>query len=220
MPRLVRPARGPRIGLLGGSFNPAHGGHLHISREAIRRLRLDELWWLVSPGNPLKPERGMAPFPVRLASAEEIARATPRIRVTGIEMRLGTRYTVDTVLALKRRFPQYRFVWLMGADNLAGFHRWRGWRTIARAVPIVVFARPRYVGGSLTAPAMGWLRRFRHAAETARDWSRWSCPALTILPIRLDPTSATDIRARDPGWAERLDLRRRPLPLFPQGYPA
>ena len=217
MPRLTRPARGPRIGLLGGSFNPAHSGHLHISREAIRRLRLDELWWMVSPGNPLKTERGMAPFGARIESAKDTAHGQPRIRVTDIEARLGTRYTVDTILALKRRFPQYRFIWLMGADNLAAFHRWRGWRAIARAVPIAVFARPRYVGESLTAPAMGWLRRFRHPAATARDWSRWSAPALTILPVPLDPTSATQIRARDPGWAERLDLKRRPLPLFPQG---
>jgi len=208
MPRLVRPARGPLVGLLGGSFNPAHGGHLHISREAVRRLRLDELWWMVSPGNPLKPTQGMAPFAARIASARTVAHGHPRIRVTGIEARLGTRYTVDTILMLRRRLPRLRFIWLMGADNLATFHRWRGWRTIARAVPIAVFARPSYVGDSLTAPAMGWLRRLRHPAETARDWSRWRPPAIVILPIRLDPTSATDIRARDPGWAQRLDRRR------------
>ncbi len=214
MPRLTRPARGPRIGLLGGSFNPAHGGHLHVSREAIRRLGLDELWWVVSPGNPLKPEAGMAPFAARLASARAVARGNSRIRATGIETRLGTRYTVDTVLALGRRLPHLKFMWLMGADNLATFHRWRGWRAIARAAPIAVFARPRYVGDSLTAPAMGWLRGFRHAAETARDWPRWRCPAVVILPIRLDPTSATAIRARDPDWADRLDRRsptERPL---------
>ena len=210
MPRLATTARGPLIGLLGGSFNPAHGGHLHISREALRRLGLDELWWMVSPGNPLKPAHGMAPFGARLASARETAHGHPRIRATGIEARLGTRYTVDTIVALRRRFPQLRFIWLMGADNLAGFHRWQGWRAIARTVPIAVFARPRYVGNSLTAPAMGWLRRYRHAAETARDWPRWRCPAIVILPIRLDPTSATQIRARDPHWAERLDRRRAP----------
>lgn len=209
MPRLARPARGPLVGLLGGSFNPAHGGHLHISREAIRRLGLDELWWMVSPGNPLKPEAGMAPFRTRLASARAVAHGHARIRATEIEARLGTRYTVDTILTLRRRFPQLDFIWLMGADNLAQFHRWRGWRTIARAAPIAVFARPRYVGDSLTAPAMAWLRRFRHPAETVRDWSRWRPPAIVILPIRLDPTSATGIRARDPRWADRLDLPRR-----------
>ncbi len=205
MPRLTRPALGPRVGLLGGSFNPAHTGHLHISREAIRLLGLDELWWMVSPGNPLKPMAGMAPFAARLASAKAQARGQPRIRATGIEARLGTRYTVDTVVSLTRQLPHYRFIWLMGADNLASFHRWRGWRQIARAVPIAVFARPRYVGDSLTAPAMGWLRPYRHGPETARDWPRWRCPAIVILPIRLDPTSATEIRARDPDWADRLD---------------
>lgn len=216
MPCLARPARGPLVGLLGGSFNPAHGGHLHISREAIRRLQLDELWWVVSPGNPLKAANGMAPFAIRFAAAHAAAHGHPRIRVTGIEARLGTRYTVDTILALRRRLPHLRFIWLMGADNLATFHRWRGWRAIARAVPIAVFARPRYADVSLTAPAMGWLRRFRHLGETARDWSRWRPPAIVILPIRLDPTSATDIRARDPDWAERLDRRRLITPA-PKG---
>lgn len=212
MPPLIRPARGPRVGLLGGSFNPAHSGHLHISREAIRRLALDELWWMVSPGNPLKPEAGMAPFRTRLASARAVARGQPRIRATGVEARLGTQYTVDSLLALRRRLPQLHFIWLMGADNLAQFNRWRDWRQIARAVPIAVFARPRYSRGSLVAPAMGWLRRYRHPADRARDWSRWRPPAITILPIRLDPTSATDIRARDSTWADRLDLPRKDRP--------
>ncbi len=209
MPRLTRPARGHRIGLLGGSFNPAHTGHLHISREAIRRLHLDEVWWMVSPGNPLKPEVGMAPFAARLAYARATARGHSRIRVTDIEAQLGTRYTMDTIPALQRRLPRFRFIWLMGADNLGQFHRWRGWRTIARAVPIAVFARPSYAPRSPTSLAMGWLRGFRHAANTARDWPRWRCPAIVILPIRLDPTSATAIRARDPNWADRLD--RLPL---------
>src|SRR6476469_5424146 len=131
------------VGLLGGSFNPAHRAHRRISLAAIDQLGLDEVWWLVSPGNPLKPAAGMAPLPARFASAVRMARRAP-IRVTAIEQQLGTRYTTDTLRALKRRFPRNRFVWTMGADNLAQFHRWKDWRSIARMVPIVVFARPGY----------------------------------------------------------------------------
>lgn len=190
-----------RVGLLGGSFNPAHRGHAHISRQAIRLLDLDELWWLVSPGNPLKAQEGMAPFAARMASAKKAARGVPRIRVTGIERRLGTRYTADTVSSLTRMFPQISFIWLMGADNLVHFHRWERWRSLARAVPIAVLARPRYLGDGLTAPAMAWLRRFRRDPGEARRWPRWRPPALYVLPIRLDATSATAIRAADPRWA-------------------
>lgn len=194
-----------RVGLLGGSFNPAHKGHVHISRQAIRLLDLDEIWWLVSPGNPLKPTAGMAPFPARLASARKAARGTLRIRVTGIERRLGTRFTADTVEKLTRLFPQMRFIWLMGADNLVNFHAWERWRDLARRVPIAVIARPRYLGDGLTAPAMSWLRRFRHPHGEARRWPQWRLPAITILPIRLDPTSATAIRAADPRWAAAFE---------------
>ena len=194
-----------RIGLLGGSFNPAHGGHLHVSREALRRLGLDAVWWLVSPGNPLKHSDAMAPLPARLASASRVAARDRRVRATAIETLLQTRYTVDTVAALRRCYPATRFVWLMGADNLMQFHRWRRWRELARAVPIAVFARPNYGGGGRIAPAMGWLRRFGHPSERAREWAEWRLPAIVVLPIRLDPTSATAIRARDPRWAERLE---------------
>ncbi|MEC8837109.1 MAG: nicotinate-nucleotide adenylyltransferase, partial [Pseudomonadota bacterium] len=114
---------GKRIGLLGGSFNPAHGGHRRISLFLLRALGLDEVWWMVSPGNPLKPRAGMAPLGVRVRSAMAQARRAP-IRVTAIERELGTRYTVDTLRAIERRFPKHRFVWLMGSDNLAQFHRW------------------------------------------------------------------------------------------------
>ncbi|MGI4949349.1 MAG: nicotinate (nicotinamide) nucleotide adenylyltransferase, partial [Janthinobacterium lividum] len=124
-----------RVGLLGGSFNPAHVGHRAITLAAIRALALDEAWWLVSPGNPLKTGRAdMAPLAARLASARRQARRAP-IRATDVETRLGTRYTVDTLRALVRRYPRTRFVWLMGEDNLAQFHRWRDWRGIARTVP-------------------------------------------------------------------------------------
>ena len=192
-----------RIGLLGGSFNPAHRGHRRISLGAIRALRLDEVWWLVSPGNPLKPAAGMAPLAARLAAARQAARHAP-IRATAIEAALGTRYTIDTVRALQRRHPGDRFIWLMGADNLAQFHRWRDWRGIARRLPIAVVARPSYIGEALAGPAMGWLRRFSRRPDQVRNWTTWRLPALVLLRFRLDPTSATDLRAADPDWARRF----------------
>ncbi len=196
-----------RTGLLGGSFNPAHRGHRGISLAAIRALGLDEMWWLVSPGNPLKPEEGMAPLPARLASARAMARHAP-IRPTDVEARLGTRYTVDTLAALTRRYPQRRFIWVMGADNLAQFHRWRDWRRIARTVPIAVIARPGYDGAAHAAPAMGWLRRFQRPARQARNWTEWSVPALVLLRFRPDSTSATWLRAADPSWYRRFSGNR------------
>jgi len=193
-----------RIGLLGGSFNPAHDGHRHISLEAMRRLGLDEVWWLVSPQNPLKEAQGMAPLDARLASARAVARH-PRIRPMQIESKLGTVYTVDTITALQRRYPDKRFIWVMGADNLVQFHRWRAWRRLARSVPIAVMARPHYIGDALFAPAMAWLRRFRRRGADAKHWTRWELPAIVFLNIRLSPQSATAIRRRDPRWAERLN---------------
>ncbi|MET3825206.1 MULTISPECIES: nicotinate-nucleotide adenylyltransferase [Sphingomonas] len=189
-----------RVGLLGGSFNPAHGGHRAISLAALDALGLDEVWWLVSPGNPLKDSRrDMAPFAARVASATKMARRAP-IRVSAIEQRLGTRYTVDTVTRLRRLYPRKRFIWLMGADNLAQFDQWKGWRTIAREVPIAVIARPGYDSDALAAPAMGWLRRARRPAYQAKNWTQWRLPALVLLRFRPDPRSATQLRAADPAW--------------------
>ena len=190
-----------RTGLLGGSFNPAHAGHRRISLEAMERLELAEIWWLVSPGNPLKAEEGMAPLPARLASARRAARRAP-IRVTTIEQELGTRYTIDTLRALVRRYPRRHFLWLMGADNLAQFHLWKDWRAISRTVPIAVATRAGYHGAALTAPAMGWLRRFVRPAAEARHWTRWRLPSLVLLELPPDPTSATALRAADPQWHE------------------
>ncbi|RZM34254.1 MAG: nicotinate-nucleotide adenylyltransferase [Sphingomonas sp.] len=193
-----------RIGILGGSFNPAHAGHRAISLAAIKALGLDEVWWLVSPGNPLKQTRSdMAPFAARVASATRMARRAP-IRVSTIEQRLGTRYTVDTVTKLRRLYPKKHFIWLMGADNLAQFHRWREWRKIAAEVPIAVIARPGYDGRALAAPAMGWLRRFQRPADQAKSWTTWRLPALVLLRFRPDPTSATGLRAGDPDWHRRF----------------
>jgi nicotinate-nucleotide adenylyltransferase len=205
-------------GLLGGSFNPAHSGHRRISLQAIEALGLDELWWLVSPGNPLKDGAAdMAPLPARLASARAMARRS-RIVPTAIEAELGTRYTADTLRKLVRRFPNRRFIWLMGADNLAQFHRWRDWRLIARTMPIAVIARPGYDGLAQNAPAMGWLRRFVRRSGHVKNWTMWSPPALVLLRFRPDPTSATRVRALRPDWTSSLKtnglrdhLSRRPL---------
>jgi nicotinate-nucleotide adenylyltransferase len=190
-----------RTGLLGGSFNPAHRGHRHVSLAALDALGLEEIWWLVSPGNPLKAKRGMAPLSARLASARRAARGAP-IRVTAIERALGTVYTADTLARLVRRFPKRRFIWLMGADNLVQFHRWRDWRRIAALVPIAVVTRPGYDGPALKAPAWGWLRRFVRPAAMARSWTMWRPPALVLLSLPPDPTSATALRAANPDWHE------------------
>lgn len=195
-----------RIGLLGGSFNPAHDGHRAISVFALQALGLDEIWWLVSPGNPLKSATDMAPITVRLAAARRRARGA-RIRATAIEARLGTRYTVDTLAALIRRHPRHQFIWLMGADNLLQFHRWREWRRIARMVPIAVIARPGYSQAARASIAMGWLRRFVRPARQRKSWTTWRPPALVLLRFRPDPNSATRIRQADPDWHRHASPR-------------
>ena len=208
-----------RVGLLGGSFNPAHRGHRRISRFALDALGLDKVWWMVSPGNPLKDGAAdMAPLAVRLASAQKMARGLP-IRATAIEQSVGTRYTVDTLQALCRRYPKIQFIWLMGADNLDQFHRWRDWRRIARIVPIAVIARPGYDGAARASPAMGWLRRFVHPASQKQQWTHWRPPALVLLRFRPDQTSATRLRQADPHWHRAFDrsvprdgVTRRPFP--------
>lgn len=189
-------------GLLGGSFNPGHGGHRNLSLHAAQALGLDEIWWMVSPGNPLKEAEGMAPLPVRFASAQAAAEGLP-IRVTAIERELGTRYTVDTLEALIGKFPDRNFIWLMGADNLLQFDRWKDWRKIATLVPIAVVARPGYDGAAHAATAMGWLRGFVRPASQALDWATWRPPALVLLQLPPDPTSATGIRAADPDWHQK-----------------
>ena len=146
----------------------------------------------------------MAPLPARVRSARDMARRAP-IKVTAIERELGTVYTIDTLRALKRRFPRHRFVWLMGADNLAQFHRWKDWRAIAGEMPIAVIARPGYDDDALASPAMAWLRRFRLAAAEFRNRDEWSAPALIELRFDPDPRSATELRRTDPDWARRFD---------------
>ena len=199
-------------GLLGGSFNPAHGGHRAISLNAIDALGLDELWWLVSPGNPLKPAKGMAPLPARLASAQRMARHSP-IRATAIEAELCTRYTIDTLKALIRRYPDRQFIWIMGADNLVQLPQWRDWREIARLMPIAVIARPGYNDRAHARRAMGWLRRFVRPADQKSHWTDWRPPALVFLRFSPDVRSATAIRQANPRWFERYEGRALRDPL-------
>jgi|SRR5438270_583631 len=192
-----------RIGLLGGSFNPAHAGHRRISLNAMAALGLDEVWWLVSPGNPLKEgAKDMAPFTARFAAARSLARRS-RIGVSDFEQREGTRFTIDTVRRLKRRYPQHRFIWLLGSDTLPNFHLWRDWRDLSLEVPIAVIRRPGYDSAAHAARAMGWLRRFVHPPGQAKQWTEWSAPAIIFLRLPPDPTSATAVRAQDPHWHRR-----------------
>ncbi|MGD9811505.1 MAG: nicotinate-nucleotide adenylyltransferase [Sphingobium sp.] len=188
-----------KIGLLGGSFNPAHDGHRNISLFALRALGLDEVWWLVSPGNPLKPQADMAPLPARLARARYMARRAP-IRPTAIEAQMATRYTIDTLRAIRRRYPRHRFIWIMGADNLQQFDQWKNWRGIARAMPIAVIARPGYDDITQGYKALNWLRRFVRPARQSRNWTNWRPPALVLLRFRPDPRSATLLRREIPLW--------------------
>ncbi|HYG89838.1 MAG TPA: nicotinate-nucleotide adenylyltransferase [Azospirillum sp.] len=184
---------GLRIGLLGGSFNPAHAGHRHISLHALKALKLDQVWWLVSPQNPLKPSRDMATLQERLAGARVVARH-PRIRVTGLECSLGTRYTADTLAELIRRYPKTRFVWLMGADNLQQIPRWRHWTRIFRSMPIAVLSRPTYSLSALGGIAAQRFARRRVPDLRARELADAKPPAWTFLRNPLHPASATAIR--------------------------
>jgi nicotinate-nucleotide adenylyltransferase len=185
---------GLRIGLLGGSFNPAHAGHRHVSLEALQLLGLDQVWWLVSPQNPLKPAEGMAPLDERVAAARAVA-DHPAIVVTDIERTLGTRYTADTLAAFRRRFPRARFVWLMGADNLGQVPRWRHWTRIFETVPVAIFDRRPYSLRALSGQAARRYARQRIGSGRARFLAEAEPPAWIYFHTRLHPASATAIRA-------------------------
>ena len=185
-----------RIGLLGGSFNPAHAGHRHISLLALKYLDLNEIWWLVSPQNPLKPAAGMAPFAERFASAQRVVAGHPRIKVTDFEARLGTRFTADTLAVLKRRFPRVRFVWLMGADNLMQISEWQDWAQIFMELSIAVFDRPTYSSKALAGKAARRYWRSRVRQGLAKRIAKREPPAWVFLHIPLHSASATAIRAR------------------------
>jgi nicotinate-nucleotide adenylyltransferase len=195
---MILPAFGSRlslrVGLLGGSFNPAHDGHRHISLLAMKRLRLDAVWWLVAPQNPLKPVEGMAPAADRLAGAKAVA-DHPRIVVSDVEKRLGTIYTLDTVRALRRVYPVMRFVWLMGADNMVQFPRWAGWTGIMNTLPVAVIARPSYGGHALSGRMAVRFASERLPAEDAGSLADTAPPAWVFLHGRLHHASATQIRA-------------------------
>lgn len=183
-----------RVGLLGGSFNPAHDGHRHISLIALKRLQLDRVWWLVSPQNPLKPAAGMASLEDRVQGAQKIA-DHPRITVSTIEQRLRTRYTVDTLGALQHHWPGVQFVWLMGADNLAQLPRWRNWNQIMRLMPMAVLDRP---GSGIKALHGKAAQRYAVARLPLASASRLvsqPAPAWIFIPCRLHPASSTAIRA-------------------------
>lgn len=185
---------GMRIGLLGGSFNPAHAGHRHISLMAMKRLRLDRVWWLVSPQNPLKPRAGMASLSDRLASARAAARH-PRILVSDLEARAGASFTCDTLALLRKRWPGVRFVWLTGADNLAQMPLWRRWQWIMGNVPVAVLDRPGYGLKSLQGKI---ARRYAHARLGGASLTRLAAvrpPAWGFMTCRMHPASSTAIRA-------------------------
>jgi len=184
---------GQTVGLLGGSFDPAHAGHAHITREALKRLRLDRVWWLVSPGNPLK-DRGPAPLAARMAGARAVM-THPRVVVTDIEAGLGTRRTADTLARLRALYPGVRFVWLMGADNLAQFHRWGRWRAIADMVPIAVLARPGARLRSRRSPAARALAAARVPGHAAAGLARRRPPAWVWLAVPMRDISSSAIRA-------------------------
>ncbi len=192
--------RGQRIGLLGGSFDPAHEGHAHITREALRRFGLDQVWWMVSPGNPLK-EHGPAPMSARMAEARRVM-ADPRVVITDLEVRLGTRYTAATLRRLLPLYRGVRFVWLMGSDNLVQFDRWDDWRAILAMVPVGVIARPgsRLAGKGARAARIFAPARVPQAA--ARALAGAAPPAWCFLDAPMSPLSSSSIRARG-GWQPR-----------------
>jgi nicotinate-nucleotide adenylyltransferase len=190
-------APGQRIGIMGGSFNPPHEGHAIVAETALKRLALDQLWWLVTPGNPLKSHDGLAPLAQRMAACETLA-TNPRMRVTAFEAQLRTPYTAATLRFLSRRYPAAAFIWIMGADNLATFHRWQHWRMIARDMPIAVVDRPGWRLKALASPAGRALARNRLPESMAPMLGRCPPPQWCLLTTRLSNASSTQIRATLP----------------------
>ena len=182
-----------RVGLFGGTFNPPHAGHVLVSEIALRRLALDRVWWLVTPGNPLKENSGLPPLDARMTAARKLAR-DPRIVVTGLEEGIGTRYTYDTIAYLLQRAPGVRFVWLMGADNLAQFSRWQRWRDIAACVPIAAIDRPGATRAAAASRAAHLFARWRLPEEKARKLPTLKPPAFVFLHDRRKDLSSTILR--------------------------
>ncbi|MGH1577390.1 nicotinate-nucleotide adenylyltransferase [Planktotalea sp.] len=186
--------RGRRIGLLGGSFDPAHAGHVHITLEALKRFDLDEIWWLVSPGNPLK-SHGPAPLELRMEQAAKVMQH-PRVRILDLESEMQTRYTAQTQRALRQRFPFARFTWLMGADNLGQFHLWKNWEAIMTSVPIGVLARPGERIEGRTAPAAQIYRHSLLKGRRARLLASSEAPAWAFVNVPMRDISSSELRAR------------------------
>lgn len=199
---IARP--GEVIGLLGGSFDPAHEGHVHITREALKRFHLDRVWWLVTPGNPLKTH-GPAPLAQRLHGARSIM-DHPRVVVTDIEARMGTRYTAQTLARLQANYPGVQFVWLMGADNLAQFHRWQQWQQIAKTVPLGVIARPGDRISARMSPTAKLFRRARIAGRAAPLLGRAVPPAWCFVNVPMIDLSSSAIRSEE-GWGSECNTR-------------
>lgn len=206
--RLALPhvAPGLRVGLLGGSFNPPHAAHRAVSLFTMKRLKLDRVWWLVSPGNPLKDTSTLHELNERAAAAEAMA-DDPRIAVTCLEAVIGTRYTADTIAYLRRRCADVRFVWIMGADNLAQFHRWKHWRQIARQIPIAVIDRSPPGIRALASPAALALAPYRVSEGHAGQLASHAAPAWTFLTGMKLELSSTALRNRDGSWKDPAALR-------------
>ncbi len=185
-----------RIGLYGGSFNPPHDGHAHVSQVALRRLKLHRIWWLVTPGNPLKDASDLATLDARMRAARALTRDR-RVVVTALEADIGTTRTLSMLRWLKRHAPRVHFVWVMGADNLAGFHRWHGWREIVAEIPIAVVDRPGFTLPALTSPAARVLANDQLDEDDATRLAVMRPPAWTFLRAPLNPLSSTDLRQQD-----------------------
>lgn len=196
---------GQRIGVMGGSFNPPHAGHQIAAEAAMRRLGLDQVWWLITPGNPLKSRNGLSSADGRTALVRSFARG-PQMKITSFEKDLGTGFTAATLAFLKRRYPGVRFVWIMGADNLASFDRWQHWRSIAETMPIVVVDRPGWRHPALSSRAAQALSRWRVAESEARSLPDRKPPAWTLLTIRLSDLSSTALRKAASAKAESSEL--------------
>lgn len=188
---------GQVVGLFGGSFDPPHQGHVHVTLEAMKAFGLDRVWWLVSPGNPLK-SRGPAPIDQRVEAARTIMRH-PKVEVTNIEDLTGTRATADTLAALRRLYPQVRFVWLMGADNLAQFHKWKDWRLIMDTVPVGVVARPGDRISARMSPAARVYAKYRIDGTARHLLGRADAPAWCFVNVPMVDVSSTQIRSKG-GW--------------------
>ena len=209
-PPLIQP--GQRIGVMGGSFNPPHDGHALISRTALRRLELDQLWWVVTPGNPLKQNNGLPPARDRMALCHKLAQDN-RMRITCFEEDLHTPYTAATMEFLVRRYPQVHFCWIMGADNLASFHRWQSWRDIANNVPIAVVDRPGWRLRALASPAAHWMRRSYVPEHRGASLLTKSAPSWTFLTGPLSKLSSTELRRTVAKTEEPKQLLRVQMPL-------